>query len=117
MNNSGVLNTNKEQRLLLTTISRIGFFLLFIVFAVLVVIALFVSLNAPKPWSTNELSSWKCAGDDAQFNQNCGGVNLLDKSKKITLQLGAYEIFNQESRLEYYFNKKSSKKDFACLLL
>ncbi|BFU24069.1 hypothetical protein EHI8A_108860 [Entamoeba histolytica HM-1:IMSS-B] len=113
MNNSGVLNTNKEQRLLLTTISKIGFFLLFIVFAVLVVIALFVSLNAPKPWSTNEISSWKCAGDDAQFNQNCGGVNLLDKSKKITLQLGAYEIFNQESRLEYYFNKKSSKKDIA----
>ncbi|ELP94488.1 transmembrane protein, putative [Entamoeba invadens IP1] len=113
MNNSGILNTNKEQRLLLTTISKIGFFILFIVFGSLVGVSLFVSFNAPRPWEWFTMSSWRCAGADSTFSKNCKGIDLLEKSNKITIQLGPYSIFNQESRLEYYFMKKNTKRDMV----
>ena len=110
-NNSGVLNTNKEQRLFLTTISRTCLLIVFALFGVLITISLIISLSAPIPWSSNELSTWRCSGKDDQFNNNCAGVNLLDKSKKITIQLGPYNVFNQETRVEYYFMKKSTRRE------
>ena len=111
MNNSGISTTNKEQKLFLASISKIGLFTIFLIFGICVSVSLIISLNAPKPWSSNEVSTWKCSGNDQQFNNNCAGVNLLDKSKKITLQLGAYNVFNQETGLEYYFMKKSNKRE------
>lgn len=110
MNNSGILSTNKEQKLLLTSISKKGLFFIFIVFGMMVTISLFVSFNAPKPWSSFEQSTWRCAGNDSEFNKNCGGVNLFNKEKMISVQLGPYSIFNQETRLEFYMKKKAEKK-------
>ncbi|KAL7717685.1 Transmembrane protein [Entamoeba marina] len=110
MNNSGVLNNNKEQQLLLTTISKKGFFLIFTIFSFLVITSIFFSLKAPSPWSSFTMSTWRCAGKDSKFNSNCNGVDLLDKTQKITLQLGPYSVFNQESRLEFYFEKIAKKE-------
>ena len=102
MNNNNTATTNKEPRLLLSKLSKLGFLILFAVFVGVVIFCINISLNIPEAWVSTEATTWAC---DERVPHNgfekskCRGADISQYHSKVSMLLGPFSSLNQESRI------------------
>ena len=115
MHNSGILNTNKDHQLLLTTLSNKRLTVIFFIFTGLVALSMLIVSTAPDTWGTSYKQIKSCGVDVTPFGGDCQGVNVLASNTHIFVQSATVSAFNQAIRFDVSFLRNAQKQSQSCL--
>ena len=114
MHNSGILNTNKEHQLLLTTLSNKHLSIIFCVFTGLVALSMLIISTAPDTWGTSYKEIKSCGAETTAFGADCQGVNVLASNTHTFIQSATVSTFNQAIRFDVSFVRNPQKQSQSC---